>query len=106
MLQGTREQPVAARPMAPGVVLVDAIVGFLQEHRAERAILALRSMTAFRALVIRDGRQRTIPAAGDITLVIVLGLLPVTVLKLARRLGRSTQRLRQAKKLRGSAHAI
>src|SRR4051812_31787034 len=38
------------------IVVVNAIVGFLQEHRAEQAILALRSMTAPRARVRRDGR--------------------------------------------------
>ena len=31
------------------IVIVNAAIGFLQEHRAERAVLALRSMTAPRA---------------------------------------------------------
>jgi Ca2+-transporting ATPase len=44
------------------ILLVNALVGFLQERRAERALLALRSMTAPRAQVIRDGRTRTIDA--------------------------------------------
>jgi Ca2+-transporting ATPase len=45
------------------ILVVNALVGFFQEQRAERAILALRSMTAPRAQVVRDGRQRTVPAA-------------------------------------------
>ncbi len=52
------------------IVVLNAIVGFLQEHRAERAILALRAMTAPRARVIRDGAGAVVPAAavvpGDI----------------------------------------
>ena len=54
------------------IVVVNAFVGFFQEHRAERALLALRSMTAPRARVLRDGHQAVISAAevvpGDILL--------------------------------------
>ncbi|MBL9100938.1 MAG: cation-translocating P-type ATPase [Myxococcales bacterium] len=52
------------------IVVLNALVGFFQEYRAERAILALRSMTAPRARVVRDGRAAIVPAAdvvpGDI----------------------------------------
>jgi len=37
------------------IVVLNGLVGFLQEHRAERTILALRSMTAPRARVFREG---------------------------------------------------
>jgi len=37
------------------IVLLNALVGFLQESRAEHAILALRALTAPRARVVRDG---------------------------------------------------
>jgi P-type Ca2+ transporter type 2C len=45
------------------IVVLNGIVGFFQEHRAERAILALRSMTAPRARVQRDGRSLVVTAA-------------------------------------------
>ena len=42
------------------VVTVNAIIGVLQEYKAERAIEALRSMIAPQALVIRDRDEKTI----------------------------------------------
>jgi len=45
------------------IVLINAVIGFLQEHRAERAVMALRSMTAPRARVLRDGHSVMVPAA-------------------------------------------
>jgi Ca2+-transporting ATPase len=45
------------------IVVINALVGFFQEFRAERAVLALRAMTAPRAQVLRDGRASVIPAA-------------------------------------------
>jgi len=54
------------------IVIVNALVGFFQEHRAENALEALRTLTAPRARVRRDGRQAVIAAAevvpGDILL--------------------------------------
>ena len=54
------------------IVVLNGFVGFVQEHRAERTILALRSMTAPRARVLRDGKSVLLPAAnivpGDILL--------------------------------------
>ena len=44
------------------IVSVNAIIGFAQERRAEQAMAALRSMTAPRATVRRDGERRMIPA--------------------------------------------
>lgn len=44
------------------IVIINGFVGFFQEYRAERAVLALRSMTAPRARVIRDGRTVELPA--------------------------------------------
>jgi Ca2+-transporting ATPase len=45
------------------IVSINAIVGFNQEYRAEKSVLALRSMTAARARVIREGRLEEIPAS-------------------------------------------
>jgi Ca2+-transporting ATPase len=39
------------------IVIINGVIGFVQEHRAERAVMALRSMTAPRARVMRDGRS-------------------------------------------------
>ena len=54
------------------IVLINAVIGFVQEHRAQRAVLALRSMTAPRARVVRDGHSVMIAAAtvvpGDLLL--------------------------------------
>ncbi|MCP5199512.1 MAG: HAD-IC family P-type ATPase [Gammaproteobacteria bacterium] len=54
------------------VVVVNAIIGYLQEGKAERALAAIRGMLAPRATVLRDGRRQGIPAAelvpGDIVL--------------------------------------
>jgi len=44
------------------IVVVNALVGFFQEYRAERAVLALRSMTAPQARVLRDGHPVVAPA--------------------------------------------
>ena len=45
-----------------GVVLLNAILGFVQEGKAEGALEALRNMMVQECLVIRDGDQRRIPA--------------------------------------------
>ncbi|MBQ2263568.1 MAG: HAD-IC family P-type ATPase [Loktanella sp.] len=54
------------------VVLVNAIIGFVQEGRAETAMAAIRSMLAPHASVLRDGRRMDVDAAdivpGDLVL--------------------------------------
>ncbi|MGB5305444.1 MAG: cation-translocating P-type ATPase [Gammaproteobacteria bacterium] len=54
------------------IVLLNAVIGAVQEYRAERAVAALRKMSAPDALVLRDADIRRIPAThlvpGDIVL--------------------------------------
>ncbi|HRD52579.1 MAG TPA: cation-translocating P-type ATPase [Flavobacteriales bacterium] len=54
------------------IVLVNAVIGVVQEHRAERALEALRRMAAPQAMVRRGGMLRTIDARevvpGDVVL--------------------------------------
>ncbi len=55
-----------------GVVLANAVIGFVQEGRAEEAIGAIRKMLAPKASVIRGGARRTVDAdrlvVGDLVL--------------------------------------
>ncbi|MEW6269474.1 MAG: cation-translocating P-type ATPase [Thermodesulfobacteriota bacterium] len=55
------------------VVLLNAILGYVQEARAESALAALRQMAAAHAHVLRDGERRSVPATeivpGDVILV-------------------------------------
>lgn len=54
------------------VVVVNAVIGFIQEGRAERAMDSIRRMLAPAASVMRDGMRRTVPAEelvpGDVVL--------------------------------------
>ena len=45
------------------VVLLNAVMGYIQQARAEQAVAALRQMSAAHATVIRDGVRRRIAAA-------------------------------------------
>ena len=55
-----------------GVVLINAVIGFVQEGKAEDALRAIRQMLSPNAMVMRGGRQLTLPAEelvpGDIVL--------------------------------------
>ncbi|MCS6773325.1 MAG: cation-translocating P-type ATPase [Thermoflexales bacterium] len=44
------------------IVLLNAVLGFIQEARAERAVAALKALTAEMATVIRDGERRRVLA--------------------------------------------
>ena len=55
-----------------GVVVINAIVGFIQESKAEAALEGLRSMVRTQAKVVRDGHEQTVPSEelvpGDLVL--------------------------------------
>ncbi|HEX6531317.1 MAG TPA: HAD-IC family P-type ATPase, partial [Nitrospira sp.] len=44
------------------IILLNGVLGFVQEYKAERALAALKRMSETSARVIRDGRRRQIPA--------------------------------------------
>lgn len=56
-----------------GVVLINAVIGFIQEGKAERALEAVHAMLASRAMVLRDGKRHEVDAAelvpGDVVLI-------------------------------------
>lgn len=62
------------------VVLINAIVGVIQESKAEKAIEALKKLSSPRALVVRDGRQTEVKAEevvpGDLVVVDAGRVLP------------------------------
>ena len=47
-----------------GVVIINALIGFVQEGKAENALKAIRQMLSPNAMVMRDGHQVTIKAEG------------------------------------------
>lgn len=54
------------------IVVLNSVVGFVQEYRSEKAMEAMKKLTAPKARVLRDGEERIVPARevvpGDITM--------------------------------------
>ncbi len=71
VLEGGEEAPFDAIVIA-AIVVANAVLGYVQEARAEQAVAALQRMAAATAGVVRDGLEERIPAAdvvpGDVLL--------------------------------------
>ncbi len=62
------------------ILVLNGVLGFVQEWRAERAIDALQKLLALEARVVRDGREQEVDATllvpGDVVLVEIGGRIP------------------------------
>ncbi|MFD2935733.1 cation-translocating P-type ATPase [Spirosoma flavum] len=65
------------------IILLNALVGFIQEYRAEKAMEALKKMSANQAQVLRDNQVSKIEASdlvpGDVTLLEAGNIIPADV---------------------------
>ncbi|MCW9047838.1 MAG: calcium-translocating P-type ATPase, PMCA-type [Gammaproteobacteria bacterium] len=87
------------------IVLLNAIIGTVQEFRAERAVAALRKMAAPEAHVLRDGEAVTLAATelvpGDVVLLEAGNVVPADL-----RLLEEEQMLVDESALTGESHAV
>lgn len=67
-----RAEPFTDTYVIFAIVVMNAVLGFIQEYRAEKAVEALKKMVAPRVLVLRQGREQSIDSKelvpGDIVL--------------------------------------
>ncbi|MBC8155854.1 MAG: cation-translocating P-type ATPase [Bacteroidetes bacterium] len=65
------------------IIILNAIVGFIQEYQAEKSMEALKKMAANQAQVLRSGQTRTVPTTdlvpGDVTLLEAGNIIPADI---------------------------
>ncbi|MBI3583072.1 MAG: calcium-translocating P-type ATPase, PMCA-type [Nitrospinae bacterium] len=65
------------------IVLLNAVIGFFQEYRAERALSALKKLEIPTATIIRDGKHHQIPStdivSGDIAVLTAGEIVPADI---------------------------
>lgn len=87
------------------IVLLNAIIGFFQEYRAEKAMQALKQMAVTQARVLRDGYTARLPATvlvpGDVILLEAGNAVPADV-----RITESVNLKVEEAALTGESHAI
>jgi Ca2+-transporting ATPase len=87
------------------IVVLNAIIGVVQEYRAERALQALKQLAALRAKVVRDGQPTAVPAAelvpGDVVLLEAGAVVPADL-----RLTEAVQLRVEEAALTGESHPV
>jgi len=82
VVAGIIGEPGDAAPIIT-IVVLNAVIGFAQEYRAERAMAALREMSGNYAVVLRSGEHVSVPAReivpGDLVLLETGNVVPADV---------------------------